>query len=81
MLEDGAQLVADPRQKLPMDLLGHVTSSYISATLGRSIALALVADGRARVGQHLFAPMQDRAIGVRIVPPMLFDPQGTRLHG
>jgi sarcosine oxidase subunit alpha len=30
-----------------MKLIGHVTSSYASATLGRSIALAVVAGGRA----------------------------------
>jgi len=81
VLEDGAQLVADPRQKPPMRVLGHITSSYMSQTLGRSIALALLTDGRARLDQHLFAPMADRAIGVRVVSPVFHDPQGTRLHG
>jgi sarcosine oxidase subunit alpha len=81
VLEDGAQIVADPQQKIPMRVLGHVTSSYMSPTLGRSIALALLADGRARLGQHLFAPMPDRAIGLQVVAPVFHDPQGTRLHG
>ena len=81
VLEDGAQIVDDPKQKVPMRVLGHVTSSYMSPTLGRSIALALLEDGRPRMGQHLFAPMADRAIGVRVVSPVLYDPQGTRLHG
>ncbi len=40
-----------PGQKPPMRLIGHVTSSYASAVLGRSIALAMVVDGRARIGQ------------------------------
>ena len=80
VLEDGAQLVDDPRQPTPMHVLGHVTSSYFSPTLGRSIALALLADGRTRTGQHLFAPMADRAIGVQVVSPVFHDPQGTRLH-
>jgi sarcosine oxidase subunit alpha len=64
-----------------MRVLGHVTSSYNSATLGRSIALALLENGRARMDQHLFAPMADRAIGVRVVSPVFYDPQGARLHG
>jgi hypothetical protein len=33
------------------------------------------------MGQHLFAPMPDRAIGLQIVPPMFYDAQGARLHG
>jgi sarcosine oxidase subunit alpha len=81
VLEDGAQLVDDPKQSVPMRVLGHVTSSYMSPTLGRSIALALLEDGRARMDQHLFAPMADRAIGVRVISPVFHDPQGTRLHG
>ena len=48
VLEEGAQIVADPAAPIPMTMLGHVTSTYWSATLGRSIALALVAGGRAR---------------------------------
>jgi sarcosine oxidase subunit alpha len=81
VLQDGAQLVEDPQQPTPMHVLGHITSSYHSPTLGRSIALALLKDGRARTGQHLFAPMADRAIGVQVVSPVFHDPQGTRLHG
>ncbi len=81
VLEDGAQLVDDPNQPTPMRVLGHVTSSYFSSTLGRSIALALLKDGRARTGQHLFAPMADRAIGVQVVSSVFHDPPGTRLHG
>jgi sarcosine oxidase subunit alpha len=80
MLDDGAQLVEDPAQPVPMRVLGHVTSTYMSATLDRSIALALVADGRALMGQRLYAPMPDGAVAVRIVSPVFYDPDGTRLH-
>jgi sarcosine oxidase subunit alpha len=51
VLEEGAQIVADPNQPKPMTMLGHVTSSYWSANCGRSIALAMVAGGRERLGQ------------------------------
>jgi len=46
--------------------LGHVTSTYMSPTLGRSIALAWYRMERDRLGKHLFAPMADHAIGVRV---------------
>jgi sarcosine oxidase, subunit alpha len=81
VLDEGVQLVADPRQPAPMHVLGHVTSSYMSATVERSIALALVADGRARMGQQLYAPMPNGAVKVRIVPSVFYDPEGERLHG
>ena len=51
VLEEGAQVAAEAGQKPPMRLIGHVTSSYASAVVGRSIALAMVVDGRARIGQ------------------------------
>ena len=57
VLEEGAQIVADPNQPVPMKMLGHVTSSYWSATLGRSIALALVAGGHDMMGQTVYIPM------------------------
>src|SRR4029079_3258065 len=53
ILEEGAQIVADPAAPVPMPMLGHVTSSYWSAALQRSIALALVAGGRGRMGSKL----------------------------
>ena len=55
VLDEGAQLVADPRERAPMSALGHVTSSYDSVNCGRSIAMALVAGGRARIGETLYA--------------------------
>jgi sarcosine oxidase subunit alpha len=80
VLEEGAQIVADPRQKIPMTMIGHVTSAYHSAALGHSIALAMVADGRARLGQTLHVPMPDRAIPVRVVSSVFYDPDGERLN-
>ena len=79
VLEEGAQLVEDPAQPAPMTLLGHVTSSYFSAALGHSIALAMVADGRARMGRKLFVPMPGGAIPVQVTAPVFYDPKGVRL--
>ncbi len=81
LLEEGAQIVEDPAQPIPMRMIGHVTSSYASATLGRSIALALVEAGRARLGTTLHVPMPGRTIAVRLVEPIFYDKPGARLDG
>ena len=64
-----------------MRLIGHVTSSYSSAVLGRSIALAMVEGGRSRTGQTLYVPMPHGDIPVTVTPPVFYDAEGTRLHG
>jgi sarcosine oxidase subunit alpha len=81
VLEEGAQIVADPAAPIPTTMLGHVTSAYASPALGRSIALAMVAGGRARMGEMLFVPMPGSAIAVKVVDPIFVDPDGARLHG
>ncbi|MFA5121751.1 sarcosine oxidase subunit alpha family protein [Zavarzinia sp.] len=79
LLEEGAQIVADPTAPLPLTALGHVTSSYHSAVLGKPIALALVSGGRARLGETLHVPMPGGAIAVKLVSPVFYDPEGVRL--
>lgn len=81
VLEEGAHLVADPAQKPPMTMLGHVTSSYWSATLNRSIALAMVRSGRDRLGETLHVPLADRTVRVTLTEPVFYDPEGSRLDG
>ena len=62
-------------------MLGHVTSSYRSAALGRTFALALVESGRERIGETVYAPLPDRTIAVEIVDAVLYDPEGARRDG
>jgi sarcosine oxidase subunit alpha len=81
VLEEGAQIVADPNQPKPMTMLGHVTSSYWSENCGRSIAMALVAGGQARLGQTLYVPMPDRTIAVEVSDMVFVDKEGGRLNG
>jgi len=81
VLEEGAQLVFDLKPEPPMDMVGHVTSSYYSANLGRSIALAIVKDGHTRMGETVFAPMVDKVISAEIVQPVFFDKEGARIDG
>ncbi|MEO4001663.1 sarcosine oxidase subunit alpha [Mesorhizobium sp. CAU 1732] len=81
VLDEGAQIVADPAQKVPMTMIGHVTSSYWSENCGRSIALALIAGGRDRIGETLYVPMPDRTIEVVVTGTVFFDETGERLNG
>jgi sarcosine oxidase subunit alpha len=80
VLEEGAQIVADPNQPIPMKMLGHVTSSYWSENCGHSIALAIVEGGRSIKGQTLYVPMIDRTIEVEIVDTVFVDQDGGRLN-
>ena len=81
VLPEGGQVVAVPRAKPPMTMIGHVTSSYHSAALGRSIALALIAGGRSRHGDRVHVPLETRTIAATVTGPVFYDPEGTRLHG
>jgi sarcosine oxidase subunit alpha len=55
VLMEGAQVIGTAEEgEPPVPMLGHVTSSYFSPNLNRSIALALVKDGRRRMGQALW---------------------------
>jgi sarcosine oxidase subunit alpha len=79
-LEEGAQVAAKSGQKPPMELIGHVTSSYASSVLGYSIALALIEGGRARLAQTLYVPMLNGDLEVEVTSPVFYDPAGARIN-
>jgi sarcosine oxidase subunit alpha len=79
VLEEGTQIMQAPGQRPPARAIGHVTSSYYSAALERSIALAMVAGGRARIGQTLCAAGPSDDLPVQVTSPVFYDPQGKRL--
>ncbi|MBC2902601.1 sarcosine oxidase subunit alpha family protein [Streptomyces cupreus] len=81
-LPEGTHLIAEgvlPTPPVPM--LGHVTSSYRSAALGRTFALALIKGGRDRIGERLYAPVGDQLVPVTVASPVLYDPEGARRDG
>ena len=81
VLPEGTQLIDDPEAQIPVPMCGHVTSSYASACLGHPIALALVAGGRARKDETIYAALPGRApLPVRIVSPVFYDAKGERQH-
>jgi sarcosine oxidase subunit alpha len=79
VLDEGAQIVAESEGMIPRTMIGHVTSSYWSAELGRSIALAVIAGGRARKGQSIFVPMLDQTHEATVSGMVFVDPEGARL--
>ena len=80
LLEEGAQIAARPNHTPGQPLLGHVTSAYASSVLKAPIALAMVAGGRARMGETLFVPMPGRDIAVEVTSPVFYDPEGVRIN-
>ena len=62
-------------------MIGHVTSSYWSATLRRSIALALVMGGRERESHTVHIPLDHGTLRAEICDPRFYDPEGIRLRG
>ncbi|MGH7161373.1 MAG: glycine cleavage T C-terminal barrel domain-containing protein, partial [Acetobacteraceae bacterium] len=79
LLEEGAQILAAAGANVPARPLGHVTSSYQSATLGRTIALAMLAGGRARIGQKLYVSTPAEPVPATVASPVFYDPEGARL--
>ena len=65
----------------PVPMLGHVTSSYRSAELGRPFALALVKGGRARIGETVHVPVSGTLVPVEVTGSVLVDPEGARRDG
>ena len=81
VLPEGAQLVAESGATRPAAMIGHVTSSYFGARLGRSFALALVAGGRGRHGEPVWAPLPDRTVAAHLCPPVFYDIDNRRRDG
>ena len=80
VLPEGGQIVDTVTSAPPMKMIGHVTSSYYSANLGHSIALALVKGGRQRHGERIYVPLDDRTFSATITAPRFFDPDGERMN-
>ena len=79
VLEEGAQIVADVSKK-PVEMLGHITSSYFSPNLNKSIALGVVKGGKNMLGKKLFIPMKNKIINVQVADPVFLDKENKRLN-
>ncbi len=81
VLPEGAQIVEAVKPEPPMTMLGHVTSSYYSPNVGRSIAMALVKGGHQRRGETLSVPLVGRTIRATVTDTVFFDAEGSRKDG
>jgi sarcosine oxidase subunit alpha len=79
VLEEGAQIVADVN-KSSIEMLGHITSSYYSPNLKKSIALGVVRGGKNMMGQKLIIPMEKKNINVTVADPVFLDKENKRLN-
>jgi len=82
--EDPAIVPAEASQIIDRSgIVGRITSSRMSPTLGRSICLGQVAGKLAHPGQELTIRLPDGAsIAARVMEHHAhFDPDGSRLHG
>ncbi len=78
VLPDGAHAVSDVKAT-HMRTIGHVTSTYWSPTVERSIAMALIEDGLSRYGEVLSFPLEGgEVVKAKIVDPVFFDKEGAR---
>jgi sarcosine oxidase, subunit alpha len=85
VLPEGSQIVElcadDQMPPPPVPMLGHVTSSYRSAELGRPFALALVQAGQSRIGDTVHVPVNGTLVPVEVTGSVLVDPEGARRDG
>ncbi len=79
VIPEGSQGVMDPNAPIPVPMVGHITSSYWSENLGRSIAMGFVKSGLSRMGEKIYYPQVDGSvIEAEICSTVFLDPKGER---
>jgi sarcosine oxidase subunit alpha len=79
----GAHLLPVGAQPVAANDQGHVTSACFSPTLGRPIALALLANGLRRHGEQVVVhdPVRGADVLAEVCDPVFVDPEGVRVRG
>ncbi len=78
LLPEGAQLILEQDASAGAKMVGHVTSSYRSATLGRTFALAMLQSGRDRLGSTVYAPLDGHVVAATVTEPIFYDKENVR---
>ncbi len=82
VLPEGAHAVESSKEKTPVKMIGHITSSYFSPNCNRSIALGLIKNGHSKFGDTIYFPLLDKdVVSAKIVKPCFFDSKGERING
>ena len=82
-MKQGAQIIAEPGQRPPIEMIGHITSTGYCAELDHPIALGLIRGGlEAWDGKTVYMsfPLRNLTVPIRVVSPVFVDPQGERVH-
>ncbi|MCG8354354.1 MAG: aminomethyltransferase family protein, partial [Kiloniellales bacterium] len=77
LVTEGAPLTPDGR-KAPSE--GFVSASVWSVVRERSVALGLLTDGRARIGETAYVRLKDEVVPAEITAPCFHDSEGKRLR-
>ena len=77
LIAEGAPLKSDSTED---DSEGFVTASVWSDVCNRTIALALLNEGRSREGETVNAWMEGKILPAVVTQPIFYDPQGVKLR-
>jgi len=82
MIPEGSHLVINPNATLPNPKLGHISASCWSVEYNNPFSLAILKDGKKRIGEKLYAvsPLKNKNIEVEIVSSHYVDPKGERVR-
>ena len=79
VLPEGSQVLQDGRTAGARKSAGHVTSSYFSPILQRSIALAMLRDGVQKIGSRVTVDLAGgRTATAEVCSTVFFDKEGVR---
>ena len=82
MIPEGSHLVSDSKASLPNPKLGHISASCWSVEYNNPFSLAILKDGKRKIGEKLYAlsPLKNINIPVEIVSSHYVDPKGERVR-
>ena len=82
MIPEGSHLVQDSNASLPNPKLGHISASCWSVEHNNPFSLAILKDGKRKIGQKLYAlsPLRNKSIEVEIISSHYVDPKGERVR-
>ena len=81
-IPEGSHLVVDHRLKSPNPKLGHVSASCWSVENNNPFSLAILKDGKNKIGEKLYAvsPLKNISVQVEVVSQHYVDPDGKRVR-
>ena len=81
-IPEGSHLVLDNKLKSPNPKLGHVSASCWSVENDNPFSLAILKDGKNKIGEKLYAvsPLKNISIQVEVVSQHYVDPDGKRVR-